>query len=144
MVRTVGRVGTAIAAVAWFTVLVVVLGTILLLKGCGRVVQRLRRRPPVPVPPIDDRLLVPRPAPAKISAVPLPCRWCGRTTFHLRRRSAFVCEFQAEHHATEAYRMLAAAMPHADLFPGCVCAPGERTLFEGKPDPFCFALEHRP
>lgn len=72
------------------------------------------------------------------------CRWCATTTLHVpRRQRLHVCEHIAEHHATETYQRLAAAMPHADLYPGCICAPGEVTLFAGKPDPFCFAMEHR-
>ena len=85
-----------------------------------------------------------RPRPAKISAIPLYCRWCASRTFHVRRQHILICENKASHHTTEAYQMLAAALPEPGTFPGCICFPGERTLFNGKPDPLCFAQEHRP
>lgn len=86
-----------------------------------------------------------RTPPTRPTAIPLYCRWCATTTFHLRRRQhTLVCEHRAEHHATEAYRMLAATFADSACYPGCICAPGERTIFNGKPDPFCFALDHRP
>ena len=105
-----------------------------------RPIDRIVDRRPNPVPPFQST----KESQVPTTAIPLHCRWCGQTTFHLRRRHLLACEFQASHHATDNYQLLAASMPESDQYPGCICFPGERTIFNGKPDPFCFATEHRP
>lgn len=144
MMRTIGTIALRLLAVTVVLAIACVVG---LLSLAGAVIDHLRRMRQQPTP--ESRYVaalehVTRPAPLKMRAVSRYCRWCERPAMHVRRRDAFVCAHIAEHHATDVYRRLAAALPDAEIFVGCICCPGERTLFEGKPDPFCFALEHRP
>lgn len=109
---------------------------------CERIASWFTRAP-APLPAVTE-VTPTRSTELKAAAVLARCPWCDANTIHVRRGRGWQCRDIGSHWDTENYRKLAACLPNADLFPGCICFPGEYTLFEGKPDPFCFATGHRP
>lgn len=113
---------------------------------CALTADRLTPARPREEPPATPPTMPPaeRTQPAGLRNVAyIFCTWCLRDTVHLRCGSGFVCVNEKEHADTFAYRTLAASYSNADLFPGCICAPGELSTF-GQSDPLCKGLEHRP